>query len=64
MARKLKKKNLFGVGGGGVWAKKNFDPPPKKNLKKKFPFEIPWNGEKIEGKKIEGGGQKCMRGRH
>ena len=31
-------------------------PPPI--LKKNFPFEIPWNGEKIEGGKIEGGGCK------
>ena len=29
----------------------------QKNLKKKFLFKIPWNGEKIEEKKW-GGGQK------
>ena len=40
------------LGGSGV--KKNFDPPPKKNFEENFFFEIPWNGEKIEGKKMGG----------
>ena len=41
---------------------KFFDPAQKKKFEKKFPFEIPGNGEKIEGKKIEGGGPKMNRG--
>ena len=59
-------RNLVKIGENcSKLVKKFLNPPPqKKKIEKKFPFEIPWNGEKIEGEKMGGGVQKSMRGSH
>ena len=69
--KKIEKNFLFEIPCNGEKIEekkieKNFltPPPPKKNLKKKFPSKSHGMAKKLKGKKSRGGGQKCMRGRH